>query len=138
MAGGCYRLKKIRNFLFFNIFFQIFFPRATCRALQLVSNTIYTKHSRQKIEFNLHIVFILFVFFLRCKLSFILSDFYVFLYKTRLLGRFAPIFYLNCEHDLFVYILKQRRKKFCGFKKINLRMSRDVPQKICARLVQPF
>ena len=21
----------------------------------------------------------------------------------------------NCEHVLFVYILKQRRKKFCGF-----------------------
>ena len=36
---------------------------------------------------------------------------------TRLLGRFAPIFYLNCEHVLFVYILKQRRKKCCGFKK---------------------
>ena len=36
---------------------------------------------------------------------------------TRLLGRFAPIFYLNCEHVVFVYILKQRRKKFCGFKK---------------------
>ena len=26
-------------------------------------------------------------------------------------------FYLNCEHVLLVYILKQRRKKFCGFKK---------------------
>ena len=36
---------------------------------------------------------------------------------SRLLGRFAPIFYLNCEHVLSVYILKQRRKKFCGFKK---------------------
>jgi len=34
----------------------------------------------------------------------------------RLVGRFAPIFYLNCEHVLFVYILKQRRKKCCGFK----------------------
>jgi len=39
------------------------------------------------------------------------------LYKTRLLGRFSPIFYLNCEHVLFVYILKQRRRKFCGFKR---------------------
>ena len=37
---------------------------------------------------------------------------------TRLLGRFAPILYLNCEHILFVYILKQRRKKFCGFSRI--------------------
>ena len=36
---------------------------------------------------------------------------------TRLLGCFAPIFYLNCEHVLFVYILKQRRKRFCGFLK---------------------
>jgi len=35
---------------------------------------------------------------------------------TRLLERFAPIFYLNCEHVFFVYILKQR-KKFCGFLK---------------------
>ena len=42
--------------------------------------------------------------------------------KTRLLGRFAPIFYLNCEHVLFVYILKQRRKKFRGFLKKNLRI----------------
>jgi len=33
---------------------------------------------------------------------------------TRLLGRFAPIFYLNCEHVLLVYILNQRRK-FCEF-----------------------
>ena len=37
------------------------------------------------------------------------------LYLTRLLGRFAPIFYLNCVHVLFVYILKQSRKKFRGF-----------------------
>jgi len=41
---------------------------------------------------------------------------------TRLLGRFALIFYLNCEHVLFVYILKQRRKKFCGFLKKNSRI----------------
>ena len=38
------------------------------------------------------------------------------IFVTRLLGRFAPIFYLNCEHVLFVYILKQRNF-FCGFKK---------------------
>ena len=36
------------------------------------------------------------------------------IFVTRLLGRFAPIFYLNCEHVLFVYILKQRNF-FCGF-----------------------
>ena len=41
---------------------------------------------------------------------------------TRLLGRFAPIFYLNCEHVLFVYILKQRRKKFRRFVQINSRI----------------
>jgi len=29
----------------------------------------------------------------------------------------APIFYLNCEHVLFVYILKQRKKNFRIFKK---------------------
>ena len=34
------------------------------------------------------------------------------LYNTRILGRFALIFYLNCEH---VYILKLRRKKFADF-----------------------
>ena len=37
------------------------------------------------------------------------------LYNTRLLGRFAPIFYLNVEHVLFVYILKQKQKKVCEF-----------------------
>ena len=39
------------------------------------------------------------------------------IYRTRLLGRFTPIFYLNCEHVLFIYILKQSRKKFRGFLK---------------------
>ena len=33
---------------------------------------------------------------------------------TRLLRRFSPIFYLNCERVLFVYILKQKRKKVPG------------------------
>ena len=27
-------------------------------------------------------------------------------------------FYLNCEHVLFVFIIKQRRKKFGGFSRI--------------------
>ena len=39
---------------------------------------------------------------------------YIYIY-TRLLGRFAPIFYLNCEHVLFVYVLKQRKKIFADF-----------------------
>jgi len=34
---------------------------------------------------------------------------------SRLLGRFAPIFYLNREHVLFVYILKQRRTNFLSY-----------------------
>ena len=38
-------------------------------------------------------------------------------YHTRLLGRFAPIFYFICEHVLFMYIVKQKLKKFRGFKK---------------------
>ena len=38
-------------------------------------------------------------------------------FASRQLGRFAPIFYLNCKHVLFVYILKQRRKNFCVFLK---------------------
>ena len=36
---------------------------------------------------------------------------------SRLLGRFAPIFYLNCEYVIFVYILKQRRKNIEDLKK---------------------
>ena len=44
------------------------------------------------------------------------------LFITRLLGRFAPIFHLNCEHVLIVYILKQSRKKFRGFLKKNSRI----------------
>ena len=36
---------------------------------------------------------------------------------SRPLGRFAPIFYFNCEHVLIVNIKKQRRKKFCGIYK---------------------
>ena len=34
---------------------------------------------------------------------------------TRLLGRFAPIFYFNCKYVLIVNIEKQRRKKFADF-----------------------
>jgi len=59
----------------------------------------------------------------------------VHLYQTRLLGRFAPIFYLNCEHVIFVYISKQRRKKFCGFLKKN---SAQKPLKLVWRSVQPY
>ena len=75
---------------------------------------------------------------------------------SRLLGRFAPIFMLNCEHVLFVYILKQRWKNFADLKKIadfqtfktqifKISIihkpslgSLDVPQKIWARSGQPF
>jgi len=39
---------------------------------------------------------------------------------TRLLGPFAPIFYLNCEHVLFVYIFKQWGKNFADLKKKKL------------------
>ena len=35
--------------------------------------------------------------------------------NTRLLGHFAPIFYFNCEHFLFVYIVKQKQKNVYGF-----------------------
>ena len=34
-----------------------------------------------------------------------------------LFGRFAPIFYLNCENVLFEYILKQKQIKVPGFHK---------------------
>ena len=45
----------------------------------------------------------------------------------RLLGRFAPIFYFNWEHFLFVYIIKQKQtkisrilqEKFRGFSKFS-------------------
>ena len=48
--------------------------------------------------------------------------------ETRLLGRFAPIFFFYCEHFLFLYIVKQKtkkvrrfykKKKFRGFSKFN-------------------
>ena len=43
-----------------------------------------------------------------------------YLYFTRLLGRFAPIFYFNCEHFLFSNIEKQKQnKKFADFMKKN-------------------
>ena len=38
-----------------------------------------------------------------------------------LLGDFTLIFYSNYEHVLFVYILKQRRNKFRGFKTKKIR-----------------
>ena len=39
---------------------------------------------------------------------------------TKLLWRFAPIFYFNGKHFLFVYIVKQN-KKFRGFYKKKFR-----------------
>ena len=39
------------------------------------------------------------------------------IYFTRLLGRFAPIFYFNCEHVLIVNIEKQKTKRFREFYK---------------------
>jgi len=38
---------------------------------------------------------------------------------NRILGSFAHIFYLNCEHVLVVYIVKQKQNKFRGFHKNN-------------------
>ena len=38
------------------------------------------------------------------------------IYETRLLGRFAHIFYFDCEHVLSVYIVKLK-KKFANFNK---------------------
>ena len=32
------------------------------------------------------------------------------IYITSLLGPFGPIFYFNCEHVLFVYIVKENKK----------------------------
>jgi len=57
----------------------------------------------------------------------VLFNRYLSMQITRRLGRFAPIFYLNCEHVLFVYILKQRRKKkLCGFLKKNSRIFKNL------------
>ena len=42
--------------------------------------------------------------------------------NTRLLGRFAPIFYFQGKHVLFVYIVKKIavfKKKFRGFSKFS-------------------
>ena len=79
------------------------------------------------------------------------------LLQIRILWRFAPIFYFNCEHFLFVYIVKQKRisqilsKKlldFQNFQKSNfleggkfLKIGSSISflwVKILARLVQSF
>ena len=85
---------------------------------------------------------------------------------ARLLGRCAPIFYFNCDNVLFVYIVKQNKKKsrisskhFMDFQNFNSLMKlkfwwrqifeiliihkpslglRNVPHKIWAWSVQPF
>ena len=44
------------------------------------------------------------------------------LYNTRSLGRFAPIFYFNCERFLFVYIVKQK-SNFVRGKYLKIRSS---------------
>ena len=41
--------------------------------------------------------------------------------ETRLLGRFAPIFFFYREHFLFLYIVKQKTKKVRGFYKKKFR-----------------
>ena len=72
---------------------------------------------------------------------------------TRLLGRFASIFYFKfCEYFLFDYIVKQKHKKILGLNKISwifkifknrilleaYFLKFDNPQKSWARLVQSF
>ena len=42
------------------------------------------------------------------KLEFVAKNQFLFT-LTRLLGRFVPMFYLNCEHVLYVYIVKQNK-----------------------------
>ena len=39
--------------------------------------------------------------------------------NTMLSGRFVPIFYFNCENNLFVNIVKQKQIKVRGFSKFN-------------------
>jgi len=79
------------------------------------------------------------------------------IYNTRLLGRFVPIFYFNCENVLFVNIAKQKQtKEIRRFLKLSKNRifkkkifensiirksflgSREVPQKNYARSVGPF
>ncbi len=84
------------------------------------------------------------------------------MYNTRLLGRFAPIFYFHSELTLIV-TLKNKEKKFLGFYKKDFKyfyktkkkllntnffnfyhswtfpgVTQDPPQKIWARSVQPY
>ena len=83
--------------------------------------------------------------------------------ETRHSARLAPIFTFNCEFFLFVYIVKQKQKKFADFVKkfvdfenlLEIKFcwklifeiliihkpflgSCEVPQKIWAGLFQPF
>ena len=54
-------------------------------------------------------------------------------YATRLSGRFASIFYLNCEHFLFVYNVKQKQKR--GFFKISWISKLEIE---CWRIILKF
>ena len=51
----------------------------------------------------------------------------------RVLGRFAPIFYFNCEHFLFMYIVKQKQTN--KFYKNNRVFSKFSEIKICYSLI---
>ena len=53
---------------------------------------------------------------------------------TRLLGRLAPIFHSNCEHFLFVYIVKRNKKKFADFIKKIVDFQNSIKIQFCWRL----
>ena len=56
--------------------------------------------------------------------------------SIRLSGRFAPIFYFNCEHVFFVYIVKQNKKyvDFSNFQKSNFVRGKFLKIRLCINL----
>ena len=84
--------------------------------------------------------FVFLIFLIQLVLTFLLQKNSIFceysfgkIYKTRLLGRFVPIFFFNCEHFFFVYIVKTKSKKsnFVGGKILKIWSSITFPEDMC-------
>ena len=108
-------------------FFPYFFS-TSLRFMARGSNTMHKWFLWKKclnlfiigIQFNSWLtLFIWFTQKIWMSLKIIKKNSQIFIKKTRILGRFAPTFYFNCEHVLIVNIEKRRRKKFRGFSRFN-------------------
>jgi len=78
---------------------------------------LYRKCLQNSVMFTITISIVV-----QCTFNMQLVSYYSLWLYPRLLARFAPIFYFNCEHVLFVFIVKQNefadfKKNFRGFSK---------------------